>query len=524
MVKFITVLIFCTQALFAQVGNLVFNDTILHNIFIETDLPNWFDSLELDYKINASIAGHPQKYFKCDVTFDNITLTNCGFKEKGNASNSLINYGKKKPLKISFSTFQEQTLNGIKRINLNNFTNDPSALRDAVCMKLMRDEGLPASRTSYAKVFVNKEYIGLYVIIENVDKTFLKLHYGGKNNNGNLYKTDRSAQVLLNWLGEDKQRYKDKKFQLTTNDSIDDWSKFIGFVNFLNFNSDENFKEQLEKKFDIHTYLKILAIEKCVKSWDSYWGGGNNFFLYEHPDGMYRWIPWDMNETFQELNILSKTKLLEGYLIPTPQLDERPLIKQLFKFDDYKNEYLENACRIINSTFSENHLGKFIVKTHQLINAAYNEDPYKYNSYDDFKKSLMFKNEDVVPITKFGYALRLKYPGILPFITERRKWVLEQLAAWDKSCAIEKAQSYELKLFPNPATEKINIFSNNQSFDYSQYKIIDATGKIVLASDYQLNEKESSEINISSLAAGIYFVVKISSGGSFGKAKLLVDK
>ncbi len=298
-------------SLFSQQGNLVFNDTVLHNLVVQTSLVNWFDTLELDYQQNVDNPTlYPQKYHSCDVTFDGIALTNCGFREKGNASNIFTNFGKKKPLKISFDEFANQNMDGLKKINLNNFTNDPSLLHDVISYKLMRDIGVLAPRTSYTKLWINGEYIGLYLIIENVDKTFLKSAYGNANNDGNLYKTDRGAAVHLNWLGNSSAGYKGQKLKLITNETEDDWTKLISFIDFINNNHAADFKQNFENRFDVHTYLKILAVEKCVRSWDSYWGGGNNFYLYEHPDGKIRWIPWDMNETFQDIKIISGTSFL----------------------------------------------------------------------------------------------------------------------------------------------------------------------------------------------------------------------
>jgi len=507
---------------FSQTGDLVFNDTVMHNIFIETDLPNWFDSLDADYKLNSTIPGHPQKYFKCKITFDGFVLPNCGFKEKGNASNSLINYGKKKPLKLSFDEFANQTLNGLKKINLNNFTNDPSLLHDVICLKLMRDEGIFASRTSFAKLWVNQEFIGLYVIIENVDKTFLKSKYGSSNNDGNLYKTDRNAQVYLNWLGWESSAYKDKKLELNTNETVDDWSKLISFINFLNNDNGPDFKQELEKRFDVHGYLKILAVEKCVKSWDSYWGGGNNYFLYEHPDGKIRWIPWDMNETFQDIKVISGTSLLNGYLVPTPQFDKRPLVARIFEYDDWRNEYLTNVCALVNGNFTLDHLGKYIVDRHDLIDSAYKADPYKYNTYNTFKNSLTDQNEDVVSISKAGYALRIRYPGIFPLIQEQRKWAVEQITAWDQKCSIENKEIYSLNVYPNPATDHVIVKNDHSSFEYAQFKLYDFTGKLCKASPPQLIEGKEFTLELKDLSSGIYWLIKNSADGSSGRTKLVI--
>lgn len=523
MKKLVLYLFVCFRsALFGQTGDLVFNDTVMHTIFIETDLPNWFDSLDADYKLNATVSGHPQKYFQCNITFDGFELSNCGFKEKGNASNSLIGYGKKKPLKLSFDEFANQNLNGLKKLNLNNFTNDPSLLHDVICLKLMRDEGIFASRTAFAKLWVNKEYIGLYVIIENVDKTFLKSKYGSSNDDGNLYKTDRNAQMFLNWLGSESSSYKAKKFQLTTNETADDWSKLISFIDFLNNNHDDDFKQNLESRFDVHGYLKILAVEKCVKSWDSYWGGGNNYFLYEHPDGKIRWIPWDMNETFQHFKVISGTSILNGYLIPTPQFDKRPLIARIFEYEDWKSEYLNNVCGLINGNFTLSHLGKYILTRHNLIDSAYKDDPYKYNSYDAYKNSLLEQNIDEVSITKAGYALRIRYPGIFPLIQEQRKWAAEQITAWDGKCSIENKTIYDLTVYPNPTTDHVIIKNDQAGFEYAQFKLYDFTGRLCKITNYQLMESNTFTFDLQGISSGIYWLIKNSADGRTGRTKLII--
>ncbi len=520
----ISIFIFVGTTLLAQSGNMVFNDSIVHSLSIESNLINWIDSLDADYRANANTLGHPQRYFKCKVTFDGVVLNDCGFKEKGNASNWFTSFGKKKPLKISFDEFNSsQTLNGLKKININNFTNDPSLLHDVICFKVMRDVITVAPRTAYTKVWVDGEYIGLYLIIENVDKTFLKDHYGSANNDGNLYKTDRNCQMFMKWLGDAKQAYKDKNFTLNTNETVDDWSKFIDLVNLLNNNYDADFKQQLESKFDVHDFLKILAIEKCCKSWDSYWGGGNNFFIYEHPDGKIRWIPWDMNETFQEIKAISGTSILSGYLIPTPQLDERPLIKRIFEYDDWKAEYLNNVCDLIHSKFTLDNLGKYILDRHTLVDSAYKADVYKYNSYEAYKISLTERNEDIVSVGKLGNGFHVRYPGIFPVIVDQRKWAVEQMKGWDVSCSIENKTVYNLSVFPNPATDVINITNDFSAFEFAEFKLYDASGKLCRNSGYQLMYGNYYPLQLTAVPAGIYFLLKTSVDGKVGKAKIIIQ-
>lgn len=508
----------------AQTGNNVFTDTIMHSLIIETELPNWFDTLENDFNLHFTKPElYPEVYRKCNVIFDGSVLNNCGFREKGNSSNTLTNFGKKKPLKISFDEFTNQTLDGLKKLNLNNFTNDPSLLHDVISFKLFRDAGIHASRTSYTKVWVNGEYIGLYLVVENVDKTFLKFKYGSAQNDGNLYKTDRGASVPLNWQDNESSSYKDQGLKLTTNETIDDWSGLISFINQINFNYTDTFKKYFENKFDIHGYLKILAIEKCIRSWDSYWGGANNFYLYEHPDGKIRWIPWDLNETFQDIKLLSGIDLLTGYLVPANKFDKRPLLKRIFEIQEYRDEYLNNVCDLIQTKFTLNHLGNFILDHHRLIDTIYKNDPNRYNSYESFKKSLTETNEDVVSLTHSGYVLRINYPGLYPFINSQRKWAADQMLGWDYNCTVEQKGVYDLELFPNPAENYVNIYNDdNVSFDYARFYIYDFTGKLCMVSKSELLTGKYYTMFLEELSQGFYFVIKKSANGRTGIGKLIV--
>jgi hypothetical protein len=370
---------------------------------------------------------------------------------------------------------------------------------------------------------VNGEYIGLYVVIENVDKTFLKSKFGNSNNDGNLFKTDRGASVSLQWLGSDKQSYKDKGLKLTTNESVDDYSVILSFIDRLNHDHSPEFKQYLETTFDIHSYLKILAIEKCVRSWDSYWGGGNNFYLYEHPDGKYRWIPWDMNETFQDIKILSGTDLLIGYLIPANKFDERPLLKRIFEYDDYKKEYLDNVCDLIQNNFTLDHLGQYILDRHELIDEVYRTDPNRYNSYGSFQSSLTDDNTDAVSLTHSAYVLRITYPGIYPFIQSQREWAVEQMKGWDHECSIEDNSIYDLYVYPNPTSDYINIMNDTASaFEYAQFILYDFSGRMYRITDFDITPDNYYTLQLPEIPSGLYLLLKRSADGRLGRAKVFI--
>jgi hypothetical protein len=505
----------------AQTGMRVFNDSIVHRIDVTITLPDWLAVLDEDYALNAAYPdSFPEIYRPCLVLFDGDLIAPAGIREKGNSSNIFNEGRKKKPFKIAFDAFVEQKFDGLKKINLNNCTNDPSLMREALVYRLFRKNGLVAPRTSFAKVYFNGEYWGLYLLVENVDKTFLRDRYGNGNEDGNLYKTTRAAGATLEWFGDSASDY-DSHLKLTTNEALNDWRGFIHFVDVLNHTSDDSIPTELPKVFDVAHYLTVLALEKLVRSWDNYASGGNNYCLYEHPDGVMRWIPWDVNETFQDIKVLSPTPLLDGNLIPTRAFEARPLIRRIFEVPAWKAAYLDGVCTLLKHSFVVDSLAENAVRLHDLIDEAYREDPNKLNSYDAFVHALNSENLEVVPLLNTGYALRLYYPGIFPFVQSQRKWAFDQLNEWDVDCEQPKAQKRQLQIFPNPTNAAIHLQQGSDAFDYAEISIYDSQGKRHAQFPWQGWIGSVITLDVAALTPGMYFVVQHSANGNVGTGKFV---
>ena len=518
---------FISTTLFAQSGKSLLNDSVLHEIRVEINIPDWFETLESDFKGNLNKPeSYPEIYRMCNVTIDGEKLDSVGFREKGNYSNSINNASKKKPFKLSFDEFKDQKYNGLKKINLNNGTDDPSFVREALVFKLMRDEGLPACRTSYAKLYINDEYWGLYILIENVDKTFLKDQYGKANNNGNLYKTDRGAGVSLNWFGNDTTPYINEGLLLKTNEDSSDWSTFFHFVDIVNNTPPAEMKEKLGAVFDVEGYLKYLAVEKLVFSWDSYWGGGNNFYLYEHPDGKIRWLPWDFNETMQDHKLLLKLIISDyKYLIPTNSFDKRPLLKAIFSVPEWKEMYLNTVCQMLSGKFQTEQIAPTIIRWQDLIRNALIEDEKKINSIENFSISLTQKSREQIECPRTGLAFNIDYPGIFPFIAKRRVWAGEELQLHNFNCNFpnNKIDSYTIGIYPNPASNNITIHWETLQLNVSKIIVMNLLGESVIESKWINYTSNAIQMDISSLNPGFYLVKKLDADGQHGICKLIKE-
>ncbi|MBA3971527.1 MAG: CotH kinase family protein, partial [Bacteroidetes bacterium] len=194
-----------STALKAQTeGDIFFATPSVHDIYMTFPQTNYWDSL-VDYM-------PLEQYLKADITIDGTVYTNVGIKFKGNSSFS--NPSTKKPFKVDMNEFATgQDIDGLKKFNLNNGFKDPSFMREKVALDFYNEHGLAAPRCAYARVYLNGTYWGLYMFVEEANKTFLDDDDRFSNKQGNLFKGDPSGD--LKWLGSAATSYY-AKYELHT--------------------------------------------------------------------------------------------------------------------------------------------------------------------------------------------------------------------------------------------------------------------------------------------------------------------
>jgi len=295
--KYIFILtLFFSNNIFAQnPGEVIFDTSYVHEIRVTFDDPSFWQIMTDNY-FNNQVNGVPTNvpYLEGKISIDGNILDSVGVRQKGFSSHFSSNQFKKS-LKLDFNEFiSGQSYDGIKKINLTNGIGDPAMQRDFLAFDIMRGAGIRAPRTSYAKVFLNDEYWGLYLITEQIDKTFVKNNFA--SGDGDLYKN--IGWSSLNWLGDNPADYAES-IALRTNKTTSDFSDFIEFVDVLNNTPNNEFADSIVKVFNVDYYLRVLAVDIMTNNWDSYIEHGRNFYLYHEPvSDLFFWIPWDYNLAF----------------------------------------------------------------------------------------------------------------------------------------------------------------------------------------------------------------------------------
>lgn len=431
------------------------------------------------------------EYKRGTISFKNSvmdTLVNdIGIRIRGNTSREHV----KKSFKINFKAFLGEKFFGYKKFNLKAENNDASMIRELMALRIFRGSNVPAARCHHAELYINDEYMGLYLNVEQIDDEFVDTRFGTEE--GNLYKCFWSARLENNGVINDNSIY-----ELKTNKEINDRSKLAQFVKVLNTTPTDNFSTELEKVFNVPSMIRCMAVEALLGHWDGYSYNQNNYYLYENPEnGLIEFIPYDFDNTFG-LDFLqvdwAKRDLMKW---PFPGLSNRPLSNRILSIDAYFKQYLVEINKLLNGLFAEDTLFAQFDAFKPLLTDAIKRDvyyPIKYGfSHQAFLDSHITKVADHAP-----YGLR-------PYVTTRTQFAREQVPSIVTSIPISSFPS--IVVFPNPSDGRCLNLKSESNTDKSLVRVLSVHGQEL---PFQMINGASGQLKLSfdhQLASGIYFVL-----------------
>jgi hypothetical protein len=141
--------------------------------------------------------------------------------------------------------------------------------------------GQVTGRAAFAKVYVNGDYIGTYVNVEQPDKVFLAKRLG--DDDGWLYKVSG---------GDDG--YKTNE---TMANPYEDWFCFLKKNPCA---PPDDLESALPAKLDIEQILKVGAANALIGNHDGIMLKLNNYYAYDYASGPRMYFPWDLDSTMSD--------------------------------------------------------------------------------------------------------------------------------------------------------------------------------------------------------------------------------
>jgi len=385
----------------------------------------------------------PFAYVKCTIRFGDEVYEDIGLRFKGNSSSSVR--GLKKSYKFKFDEFdKKQRFYGFKKLNFSNGFRDPSLLREKLAYDLFREAGVPASRATFAKLYLtidghyDDEYIGLYTLVEQVDKVFLNDRFS--DTSGNLFKYEGMFGFV--YKGDTKEAY-EKEYEAKLSKKQRDYSVLIRFIKLLNDGFDtgfdtlrtqptasalnpappeESFPEEIEKAFNVENFLSWLAVNTLLSSLDSYAGSGHNYYFYYNKNaGKFEFIPWDLNEAFGNHHRMANAQDMVELDIYEPYAKPKVLLERILRVPKFKEIYIEKIKALLDGPFQQSAMYQKIDALYEKIEKDVRLDMWKDFTTEDFERSI----ENHIQ-SKQGPIII--FSGLKPFVTERIKSVKSQMA------------------------------------------------------------------------------------------------
>ena len=255
----------------------------------------FFDSAELrTFKITlgkeqyAALADNNRnrQYVSGTVAVGGVTYSNVAVRLKGMGSFRPLH--EKPSLAVKFDEYVEhQKFFGLSKIMLNNSSQDPTYLAELVSMSVFRDAEIPAPRVTHAFVELNGRKLGTYVVIEAINKDFLRRHF--KNSSGTMY--EAYLQDIDQNLDQDngvsiKQR--DRKALVEACNISDGASRWL----------------TLQRLFNVDEFIDFTVVEMFISQTDGYAINRNNYRLYNDPTtGRFWFLPLGADWGFQRPSV-----------------------------------------------------------------------------------------------------------------------------------------------------------------------------------------------------------------------------
>jgi hypothetical protein len=203
-------------------------------------------------------------YVPATVTVGETPFLKVGVRLKGQGSFRPVR--DRPSLALKFDEFMpRQHLSGLTKIFLNNSSQDATLLSEYVATGLFRQVGVPAARVTHARVELNGRDLGFYVLIEAMNKTFLRQHF--RKDSGNLY--EGYAKDIDQKLEQDSGKPGDQ-------------SDVRELVAAARAPVSERMA-RLQAVLDVDHFLSFLAISMLSAQHDSYPLNRNNYRLYHDP-------------------------------------------------------------------------------------------------------------------------------------------------------------------------------------------------------------------------------------------------
>jgi spore coat protein CotH len=348
----------------------VFDRSVLHDV-----------QLTMNARDLRTLRDHftDNTYYPADLQWRNERVRNIAVRSRGLGSRNGVKLG----LRLDFNHYVSgQRFAGVSSLVLDNLWQDPSMIREAVAMAFIAHVGQPASRESFARVFINGEFEGVYAVVEEPGAGYLDYHLGGHD--GVLFEYHWLRPYHFEDLGSRLDDY-EQVFERRTHETDPPgpaYAPLMDMLRAINQPVDAAWRAEVERYVDLPQMIRYAAVEAFLAEDDGFTGydGVNNFYVYRQPGTTrHMFLPWDRDHALASADY-------PVFL----RLDQNRLLTAALTFDDLRALYVDTVRRCAAAANDGNWLEAEITRDAALVAAAARTDVRVPYTTDDHLAAVAF--------------------------------------------------------------------------------------------------------------------------------------
>lgn len=386
------------------------------------------------------------------------------FQQKGLSLYAREEYGKKR---FKCQVFETSYINNFKRLVLKPIkcSWSDAGIEDYVCCKIAKEINVESLETRPCTIYINGEYWGIYYLEEKPDERYLENHY---------YSEPENYNIMGNW------------FDNLVSGNSDNFSQMMIWVDSTNISITENY-DQLCEKIDVNCFIDYIIFEIFISNYD--WPT-NNMKCWQDGNSPWRWIFFDGDGALGN-------PYYNSFRHATDTSDN--------DWTTNKRSTLMFRKLLTNRTFCRNFSDRF----HELYGSS-----FQYGNTATYKEQIINKISAEIQnqINRFNYPQSYEswtenLSNIDTFLRLRPAIIIDDLEAFIPMSIMQNMAKSEIKCFPNPTANFINISISNTQWGLSRIDIFDLQGKNVYSDIVFCDEGENIfTVDLQNFPQGTYIV------------------
>ncbi len=369
-------------------------------------------------KTERNLFGLEFPWVRATVSAEGKTYKGVGLRYSGNASYMASAGGLKRSFLVDLESSGNADFHKLHALGLQSGALDPAKAREALAFALFREAGVPAPRTALAEVTLtvpgryDKAFLGLYTLVEPVDRAFLKDRF--HTDKGLLLKPQGLRG--LDYLGDDWAKYRGP-YRPLAEPSPDEIRRLIAFVRLIQQGDDPTFRKEIASYLDVDRFLRFMAVQAMIANADGFFTLSYNYALFLDPaTNRFIFIPGDQELSFANFAMMGSADQLMDMSLARPYGGENRLVDRLLGVKEIRDAYQKVLREIATTVFRKDRLLTDIAVIEQATKAI-------------IERETSARAERTEPPAGFGPpGAAPSAPDLRTFATKRTALIADQLA------------------------------------------------------------------------------------------------